>query len=122
MASISITAKLSWADSPDSISLANGGDVLTQAGTGVITGEGEQTVGTSSEVLAVGDLSYPCYVLMKNIDETNYVDAAVDNANATNFARLLPSGGVAGPFLAQSAIYLKAHTAPCNVRFIAIKP
>ncbi len=122
MATINLLSKLQLVDSPDNFSLGGGTDTIAQVATGATTHVNDQSVGTASEVLNIGDLSYPLYVHFENLDPTNFVGLAVDNANATNFAKLLGAGGKAGPFLAQSPIYLKADTGACVVRCGMTKP
>lgn len=122
MATIRQTTKLELIAASGNVTLANIPTLLTQAAaaTAVSLNDSDQAVPTSSTILDVGALSYPLFVQLVNLS-ANYVDIALDNANAANGPRLLASGGTFCAYLT-AAIYLKANTATCNVRRLLIKP
>jgi hypothetical protein len=79
-----------------------------------------QQVGASTEALVVGDVSTIGLVMVKNLDDTNYVELSTDNANANKFMKLRP--GTFALFPASSAtIYATANTATCKVMVLALE-
>lgn len=75
--------------------------------------EATQTIGTSYEALALGDISgAPGYLYVKNMDATNYVELALDTGMTEKFIKLLPGQAAVFP-PAVGTIYAKANTAPC---------
>jgi hypothetical protein len=79
-----------------------------------------QIIGTSAEALSVIDVTTIGYVLVKNLDTTNYVELSTDNANANKFAKLLP-GDLTLIKAASATIYATANTASCKMLVIAIE-
>jgi hypothetical protein len=79
-------------------------------------GPGTVNVGTTEETIAFGDIT-PGYVIIKNLDSTNFVDFG----NATgNLQFSIPAGGVALFHIRTGTLYMKADTAACNCQIIAI--
>ncbi len=77
------------------------------------------TVGTSAAQISFGDISgAPAVVLFKNLDATNYIEIALDNAMSNKFIKLLP-GMIALVPLATGTIYAKANTAACQLLRVA---
>ena len=72
---------------------------------------GAQTIGTTHEALALGDLTTPRFGHITNLDTSNYVELGVDVSGAFHaFMRLDP--GESLPLkLAATAPYAKANTA-----------
>ncbi len=120
-ATITVISKLQVAETPDSVSLGGASQQFTQAATGARIRQNDQSIPTSSEALDIGDLTYPLYVQIENLDPTNYVDVALDNANAANGPRLLPAGGTLNIYCT-AILYLKANTGACIVRALMVKP
>lgn len=87
----------------ESISVDVTGDTFTHA---------VQEIGTSEEALAEADVGTPGYVLIKNLDATNYVEVGIEG----QYAIKLLAKEVA-LFRADAAIYAKAATAACNVEY-----
>ncbi len=86
---------------------------ITQAGTEMT--QNVQSIGTSTEALALGDVATPGYLFVKNLDSTNFVlvglVTAVTSGNA--FAKLLPGEGLVIP-TRQTVVYAIADTGACN--------
>lgn len=76
----------------------------------VITGT--QEIGTSEEALTVGDVSSLGLVVIKNLDETNFVEVGL---TASYTIKLLP--GQACLFPPAGTLYAKANTAACDVEY-----
>ena len=78
-----------------------------------------QSIGTSEEVLAQGaDLGTPGYVLVINLDATNYVE--IGSTTGVYDIKLL--AGEPALYRHNSAtIYAKANTAACLVEYIIIE-
>lgn len=75
-------------------------------------------VGTSEESVDFGDVS-PGYVLLQNLDTTNYVEYTTVTTDYD--LRLSANGGKALiQFSGAQTLYLKANTASCNVLVTAI--
>ena len=78
-----------------------------------------QAVGITEEQLAQGaDLGTPGYVLLKNLDATNYVE--VGSTTGVYDIKLL-AGEVAIYRHNSATIYAKANTAICNVEYFLIE-
>jgi len=81
-----------------------------------------QVVGTSAEALDISaDISAAGYLMVINLDETNFVEVALDSGVSTQkFAKLR-----AGEFLllppSTFTLYAKADTAPVSVAILAIE-
>lgn len=89
----------------------------TQSGSGVLLGV--QTIGTTAEAIALGDLAnVRGGFLLKNEDATNYVE--IDSANTFDKfpQKILPGGFI---FLAPQTltIYAKANTAAISLSITA---
>jgi len=81
-----------------------------------------QDIGVTAEALDVGaDIGTIGFLLIRNLDPTNYVEVGSDNAVANNVAVIL--AGQAVPIKPKSGVtvYLKANTAPVQVEFLAIE-
>lgn len=78
--------------------------------------DGVQEIGTSEETLSTGDLSTRGVLMMRNLDDTNYVQWGFATGD---YGGRMRAGETAGPFRTESAqdIYLIADTAACNVQF-----
>ena len=76
-----------------------------------------QNIGTSEESPTFTDITTNGYLLMQNLDPTNYVEWGVTTAV---YAGKMLAGETAGPFRlsAGATLFLKANTAACDVRII----
>lgn len=98
----------------------NTGNLLfSQAAAGGPT-PGFLTIGTSEESVALGELSTLGWVLMRNLDETNFVQWGFAT---TDYGGRMEAGEPAGPFRLEpgTTIYLKADTAACQVLIYALE-
>lgn len=79
-----------------------------------------QTVGTSAETLTVGDVSTIGYLLIKNLDSTNFVEI-----DAVSTMDSFPQKVLAGESILlkpqTATIYGKADTAACSVYVQAVE-
>lgn len=80
-----------------------------------------QIVTTSIAALSMGAITgVPAWVYLKNLDATNYIELSTDNAMANKFMKILPGGSVLFP-PSSATIYVRAHTASCNVVLAAME-
>ena len=115
---ITMTANLAVTKSGVTISSATS-RTITMAGTEMIGNL--QSIGfADAEALVVGDVSTIGYVLVKNTDETNFVQLAMDAPMAVPFAKLLPNDVALFP-AASATIYAQAAVAACVVQVIALE-
>lgn len=77
-----------------------------------------QTIGTSTEAITLIDSSLG-YMLFQNLDSTNYVDLAIDNADASPIAKLLP-GDITLLKASAATYYAKANTSPCDLLVMCV--
>lgn len=74
---------------------------------------GYVTIGTTEEEVAFGELSSKGYVMMQNLDTTNYVQWGFSTGV---YGGRMKAGETAGPFrMDATSIFLKANTAACKV-------
>lgn len=74
---------------------------------------GYVTVGTTEEEFALGELSAKGFVMMQNLDATNYVQWGFSTGV---YGGRMKAGEAAGPFrLDATSLFLKANTAACKV-------
>ena len=78
-----------------------------------------QSVGTTEEALAQGaDLGTPGYILIKNLDSTNYVEVG---STTGVYDIKLKAGEVALYRHNSATVYAKANTAACLVEYVLIE-
>ena len=92
---------------------------VDQAASGAASGV--QSVGTSAENIAGGDVSTPGYLFLKNIDGTNYVDVGVDNTGFVAMAKLKAGEQACFRVAGSTTIQLKANTATCKVQYLLLE-
>lgn len=78
-----------------------------------------QSVGTSNEPLDFGDTN-PGYVIIQNLDATNYVEVFGDALDAELHDKLLPGDVVVRRLDGATSLYAKSNTAACRVLVIGI--
>jgi len=78
-----------------------------------------QEVGTSEETLAIGDCATVGYMIVKNLDATNYVELGV--STGVYHVKLLAGESALIRWNDASAIYALANTAACDVEYIAVE-
>ena len=116
MSTINLAASFSYNGTTESFA-SSATSAATQVGTGVLLAL--QTIGTTAEALAFGDLAnLTGGLLLKNNDATNYVE--IDSASAMDKfpQKILPGKFI---FLASQTltIYAKANTAPISLSISA---
>jgi len=73
---------------------------------------GYVTIGTSEEEIALGELSAKGWVMMQNLDDTNYIEWGFSTGV---YGGRMRAGGTAGPFELNSlSLFLRANTAACK--------
>jgi hypothetical protein len=117
MSSISSYISLSYSGGTDSFA-TTATATFDQAGTGVLLAN--QTIGTTTEAIALGDLAnVGGGLFIKNNDETNYVE--VDSANTYDKfpQKILPGRAI---FLASqtTTLHARANTAAVSITIGAI--
>lgn len=74
---------------------------------------GYVTIGTTEEEVAFGELSSKGWVMMQNLDPTNYVQWGFSTGV---YGGRMRAGEPAGPFrMDATSIFLRANTAACKV-------
>jgi hypothetical protein len=86
--------------------------------TGVGQDDRKHSIGTTEESITLTDVTTNGFVLLHNLDTTNYVQWGY----ATGvYGGRMRAGETAGPFRLEpgATLYLRANTAACRVRVIA---
>jgi hypothetical protein len=111
---LTVSASLSYSKDAvvESISLSKQADI-----TSGLRAKASQTVGTSEEQFSLVDVASPRYVIIQNLDDTNFVQ--VGTATGEYAIKLLPGDIALFPPNA-TALYLKADTAACLVDITAV--
>jgi len=109
------------------MSASKGGVAVSNSGSRQATMAGDQMlsnvqiIGTSAEAITFGDVSTIGYVLLKNLDATNFVEIALDSAVSTQkFAKLLALDMMLFP-ASTATMYAKADTANVNLLVQAVE-
>lgn len=76
-----------------------------------------QAIGVTDESLALGDVATIGFVMLKNLDPTNYITVGSDGTLYP--IKLKPGEAFLGRWNA-AAIHAKATTAPCNLEYTII--
>ena len=104
-----ISGTLAFASAGVSVTLSNSS---TPSPAEVESLEINMNVGTGDESVTLGDLSAPGYIMVKNLDATNYVQMGPDGSS---YPIKIPAGEAAGPMLWNAAaVHLKANSSACN--------
>ena len=110
-----------------SLSGSKGGATVTASGTKTADMAGDQMitnvqiVGTSAEALVLGDVSTIGYVMLKNLDATNFIEVALDSGVSTQkFAKLL-AGDIMLFKASTATMYVKADSGACNLQVTAVE-
>lgn len=113
---ITVTASLQFAKGNiTALTRSYNGVSVTVTGTAYV--QNVQTVGTSEEALLIGDVT-PGYVLMKNLDSTNFVSVR-HATGGSNCVKLKP-GEVSLFRFASAAPFVIADTAPVQLEYYLI--
>ena len=79
-----------------------------------------QTIGTSAELLDLGDITTPGMVLIFNNDEDNYVTIR-GSSTGDDLIKIMPQE-LSGPWrLGVTAPYAIANTAACQIEYLVIE-
>lgn len=116
---ISISARLRVANGNLNFDYQTGNLLFDQTAAGGPT-PGFLTIGTTEESVAFGELSTLGWLLMRNIDATNYVQWGFATGA---YGGRMEAGEPAGPFRLEpgSTLYLKANAAACKVLVYALE-
>jgi hypothetical protein len=86
-------------------------DDLTIAGMGGAV----QKIGTSEEAISFGDVAYPGWCVLKNVDATNYIDIGPDSTGMVNALRLYPGKAMMLYMYPSASWKAKANTAEARL-------
>ena len=114
---LTLSASLKFTKGSVNISQARSGVQLDVAGDDFVTQT--QTVGVTEEALDLGDLGTLGYVLIRNLDTTNFVSVR-SGTGAANLVRV-PAGGIALFMLASAAPFVIANTAAVKIEYTMIE-
>lgn len=95
------------------------GLTFTMTGTDYV--KGTQTIGTTAELLGKGEITTPGFLVVKNMDATNYVEFEKATFSTTAGTVKLKAGEVACFRVASTTIYACANTAPCDVAYLLLE-
>lgn len=114
---LTLSASIKFVKGNVSVSTAKSGVQLDVAGNDFVTKT--QNVGTSEEALDLGDITTPGYVMIRNLDSTNFVSIRP----ATGAANLIkvPAGGIALFMCEASAPFVIANTAAVQIEYTMIE-
>jgi len=117
---ITINARLTVRNTPYTFDAQIAGQKYDQA-TAAGGNPGIVTIGTAEEDVAFGDLVDPGFIMLRNLDVTNYVEYGPKNAGGTMEAlgKLRPSGMALLELAAGVTLRMQANTAACNVQILA---
>jgi len=96
---------------------ASHNQLADHAGPGLL--KNVQNIGTSAELLVVGDVSPVKKVYVRNMDTTNYVEVALDSGMTNKFAKLEAGDWMWLP-ASTGTLYLRANTAAVNVETLVL--
>jgi hypothetical protein len=85
--------------------------------TGVVATGGIQSIGTTEEILTMGDVTSPGYAYFRNCDKANYVEIGVKPAATFYPFAKLKYGEAAIIRLGTSAPYAKANTGAVSLQY-----
>jgi hypothetical protein len=93
-------------------------DTITVSGSHVAAGT--QAVGTSAEALGKGDITTPGYLLIHNMDSTNFVQIGYDDSGFKHVVKVAATEWALFR-LSQSTPQVKADTSGCNIEYWLIE-
>lgn len=112
---LTITTQLTFSKGGASLSKV---ERITMDVTGTLYETKVLNIGTSNEAIAKGDMTTVGYVLLKNLDGTNFVLAGDDG---TNYPVKLLAGDACLFRLNGTTLNLKADTAACDVEITMLE-
>lgn len=118
--SISISAGFSKSSrAADTSDMGLLGLTFTMTGTDFV--KGTQNIGTTAELLGKGDITTPGFLIVKNLDATNYIEFEKATFSTTAGTVKLKAGEVALFRVASTTIYACANTAACDIAYLLIE-
>lgn len=114
---LTISALLRFTKGTKDVSFSDQSQQFDVTGTDYI--QGTQTVGTSEEALAKGDITTPGYVFIRNLDATNFVK--VRGATGGVDCVKIKAGEFALFRFAGTAPFVIADTASCEIEYLLIE-
>lgn len=95
------------------------GLTFTMTGTDYV--KGTQNIGTTAELLGKGEITTPGFLVIKNLDATNYIELEKATFSTTAGTVKLKAGEVAMFRVASTTIYACANTAACDVAYLMLE-
>ena len=115
---ISLSVGFSASKGGVTVRAPSGGITRNMAGTEMISNV--QSVGTSAEALQLGDVTTIGYLVVKNLDATNFVE--IDSANTFDkFPQKLLAGDQVVLRPQTATIHVKANTAAVDIAVTAVE-
>lgn len=114
---LTLAASLKFVKGGKSVSFGKSGVQLDVAGSNYTLKT--QTIGTSEEAISLGDVATPGYILIYNLDATNFVSVR-SGTGAANLVKI-PAGGMALFNCAASAPYAIADTASVSIEYLLVE-
>ncbi len=111
---ITIDINLKYSKNGADSSFTARGVTVTVAGNPI--SEGVQSVGTSYEAIQMGEVTAPGYVVLKNLDATNYVEFSADSGGANALVKTRAGQPALFP-MDGTTLYARANTAACLVQY-----
>lgn len=109
---LTVTTSLSYSKTNDTVNRAKSCTVTV---TGSVRHGGVQTIGTSEEALALGDVSSIGWVYIQNLDGTNYVQIAA--IPSEKFTIKLKAGEACAFRSSGNTVYAMANSAAVKVAY-----
>jgi len=110
-----------------SINFSKGSALINRAMTVTLDVTGDaycaavQNIGTSPEqVVQMSEVGDPGYLLVKNLDSTNYVELSCESG-ATDWTVKIPAGGIALFRPGGNTVYGKANTSAVTIEYVWIE-
>jgi len=115
---ITLTASLAYADGNTSDSLAVTSLSVDVTGSSIL--HHRQVVGTSEEVLLLGDAGAGGYCILINRDSTNFIEVRPNTAVA-DLIKIGPGEAAMFRLAADAVPYVIADTADCDLEYLLIE-
>lgn len=110
---ITYSVKLSASKAGAVIDSGTQSDTVTMSGGDVLAAT--QNIGTSNEQIDMASITGDCRIIIKNIDETNFVEVFKDSGNTHLLSKLAAGEACLLTQVPSGTVYARADTAACNV-------